>query len=91
MGNTRLSAMIQWRISKLKFGTTVLMMAACQRRVNTVPNDHLQAKTWTMIIEDRRLMVMEIAHEVGISLGSMDSILNKFFSGCFHQKKSYLC
>ena len=48
---------------------------SCSGRPSTSQNDELIDQVRTFVIQDRRVTVLELAEEVGISTGSLHSIL----------------
>jgi hypothetical protein len=76
------SATMPWVSHKLRSGTTDSKMAARRWIATLVPvgpqralNDELIGQVRTFVMQDHRVTVRELAEEVGISTGSVHSIL----------------
>jgi len=61
--------------NRLKNGRTSVESDARSGRPSTSQNDALIDKVRTLVVQDRRVTVRELAEEVGISTGSVHSIL----------------
>ena len=64
----------EWK-NRFKDGRTSGESDAPSGRPSTNRNDELIDQVWTLVMQDRRVTVRELAEEVGISTGSVHSIL----------------
>jgi len=61
--------------NRFKHGRTSMESDARSGRLSTSRNDELIDQVWTLVMQDRRVTVRENAKEMGISTGSVHSIL----------------
>jgi transposase len=71
MGITQIE---EW-YSRFKDGRTLVESEARSGRPSTRRNDELIDQGWTVVMQGRRVTIRELAEEVGISIGSVHSIL----------------
>jgi predicted DNA-binding protein YlxM (UPF0122 family) len=84
-----LSAMMQWVLRKskewfncFKNGHTLADSDQRSGRLSTSRNANVIENVWSLILQDHRLTIREIADEVGISTGSAHSILTEDLHMC---------
>ena len=58
-----------------KDGSTSVDSVPRHRGPSTSRNDNVTNQVWTLVIQDRHITVQELADEVGISIGSVHTIL----------------
>jgi len=58
-----------------KDGSTSVDTEPRHSRPSTSRNDNIIKEVWTLVMQDRRITVRELADEVGVSIGSVHTIL----------------
>jgi transposase len=71
---TGITQIKEW-YNRFKDGCTLVESNACSGRSSTSQNDELLDQVWTLVVQDRRVTIRELAEEVGISTGLVHSIL----------------
>jgi transposase len=71
MGITQIK---EW-YNQFKDGRMLVESDACSGRPSTSQNDELIDQVWTLVMQNRCVTIRELVEEVGISTGSVHSIL----------------
>ena len=73
MSNSRIK---EW-YNRFKDGRTSVDSEPRSGRPSTSRNENVIEQVWTLVMEDHRMTVRELAKEIGIRLGSVHSILSE--------------
>ena len=61
--------------NRFKDGSTSVDSEPCHSRPSTSWNDNVINQVWTLLMQDRRITVRELADKMGVSIGSVHTIL----------------
>ncbi|PNF16911.1 hypothetical protein B7P43_G04214 [Cryptotermes secundus] len=73
MSNSRIK---EW-YNRFKDGRTSVDSEPRSGRPSTRRNENVVEQVWTLVMEDRHITVRELANEIGVSIGSVHSILTE--------------